>query len=206
MELGDDYVAIDRQLSALDREVVAFTSVLDALEIDYVIVSGYVSILTGRSRSTEDVDVILEPLSESELERLADRFESVGYWGMAMPLDRLPEILSEGDRIRIAKEDQVFPNFECWLAATDIDREALAASISARLGDHEIAISSIELQIAYKLSLAAKSGSLTGKDFEDALHLFLTFEGEIKNERLEHYVNRLEVEETYAELERACRD
>ncbi|MFC7174477.1 hypothetical protein ACFQL0_18285 [Haloplanus litoreus] len=35
--------------------------------------SGYVAIFTGRSRSTDDTDIVLEPLSDPELEELADR-------------------------------------------------------------------------------------------------------------------------------------
>lgn len=44
--------------------------------------------------------------------------------------------------------------------------------------------------------------SVAGKDFEDALHLYLTFEEDFKREQLERYVTELGVEDYYAELQR----
>lgn len=43
---------------------------------------------------------------------------------------------------------------------------------------------------------------MDGKDFEDVLHLYLTFEVEFNFERLESYVEQLGVEDYYAELRR----
>lgn len=202
MELSDDRLTVSRQLSELDCDVMSFTAILDDVGIDYVIVSGYVAILTGRSRLTEDVDIILERLAEPEIESLADRLEDAGYWGMAMPLARMSEMLTRDDRFRIAEEGEMFPNFEVWLASNEIEREALSTAITAAVGDSELSISSIELQIAYKLQLAKRTGTTDGKDFEDALHLYLTFEGQFKGPQLESYVEQLGVEDYYDELRR----
>jgi len=200
MELRDDRLTLSRELSELDRDVIEFTSVLDDEGINYVIVSGYVAILTGRSRSTEDVDTVLEPLSQTELDRLADRLDEEGYWGMAMPLDEMAEMLGGGDRLRVAEDGEMYPNFEVWLASNDLEREALSTAITTEVDGHEVSISSIELQIAYKLRLAEGAGTTNGKDFEDALHLYLTFEDQFKSEQLEAYVEQLSVEDYYAEL------
>lgn len=201
MKLLDDRLLLSRERSELDRDVIEFTSVLDENGVDYVIVSGYVAILTGRSRSTEDIDIVLGSLSESQLDQLADRLEMEGYWGLSMPLEKLSEMLTDGDRVRIAEEEELYPNFELWLASNDVEREALSTAIEAELGDDSVTISSIELQIAYKLRLAQGTGSTNGKDFEDALHLYLTFEDQWKRDQLETYVERLGVEDYYAELQ-----
>ena len=66
--------------------------------------TGYVATLTGRSRSTEDIDIILETLSESETEQLVTELKDRGYWGMTMPLDETYPMVSEGSRIRTAEE------------------------------------------------------------------------------------------------------
>ncbi|WP_435349252.1 hypothetical protein [Haloarchaeobius sp. HRN-SO-5] len=50
------------------------------------------------------------------------------------------------------------------------------------------------------LRLAQAAGTTTGKDFEDALHLYLTFEERFNTEKLVEYVERLGVEDYYAEL------
>lgn len=200
MKLDGDRLTLDRTLSTLDEDVVAFTAVLDDLGVEYVVVSGYVAILTGRARATEDVDIVLEPLERAAAERLEDGFREADYWGMAMPLDDMPDLLADGERFRVAERDELFPNFELWYASNPVEREALSAAITAELGGQEIRISPIELQIAYKLRLAKQVGTTRGKDFEDALHLHLTFEGQLDEGALEAYVDDLGVEEYYAEL------
>jgi hypothetical protein len=42
MELTDETLALSREQSVLDDEVIEFTEVLDDCGVDYVIVSGYV--------------------------------------------------------------------------------------------------------------------------------------------------------------------
>ena len=202
MELSDHTLTISRELSALDKDVLAFTEILDDCDVNYVIVSGYVAILTGRSRSTEDIDIILESLSETATEQLVATLKEQGYWGMAMPLDEMYSMLSEGSRIRIAEEGAMYPNFETWFVSNDVEREALSNPLTVTFDEGQIEISPLELQIAYKLQLAQAADSLSGKDFEDALHLYLTFEERFKTEQLDLYVNELGVEEYYAELKR----
>jgi hypothetical protein len=200
MELSDDTLTVSRELSELDKDVLEFTQILDACGVDYVIVSGYVAILTGRSRSTEDIDVILESLSETETEQLVTELKNQGYWGMAMPLNEMYSMLSEGSRIRIAEDGEMYPNFETWFVSNDVEREALSNPLTVAFDEGQIEISPLELQIAYKLRLAQAADSLIGKDFEDALHLYLTFEERFNTEQLELYVKELGVEDYYAEL------
>jgi hypothetical protein len=200
VKLTDERLDISRDLSELDRKVVEFLSILDDVDVRYVVVSGYVAILTGRSRGTEDVDVVLEPLSDAETEALAERFDSDGYWGTAMPLEDMQMMLSDGDRFRIAEEGEFVPNFEMWFAKNDIERRILDDPLLADLGDNEFPISPIETQIAFKLYLAQSDGSTRGKDFEDALHLYTAFGDALNTEALQSWVEELEVEEYYGEL------
>ena len=202
MELDDSTLRISRELSTLDEAVLAFTRILEKAGVDYVIVSGYVAILTGRSRSTEDVDVILETLSETETTKLVTELKADGYWGMAMPLQEMYSMLEAGDRIRIAEEGEMYPNFETWFVSNEVEREALSNPLTVEFDQGQIDVSPIELQIAYKLRLAQAANSLSGKDFEDALHLYLTFEERFNRERLQDYVETLGVEDYYAELRR----
>ncbi|WP_226042981.1 hypothetical protein [Natrinema sp. DC36] len=200
MELSDDTLTVSRELSELDKDVLEFTQILDTCNVDYVIVSGYVAILTGRSRSTEDIDVILESLSETETEQLVTELKNQEYWGMAMPLDEMYSMLNQGSRIRIAEEGEMYPNFETWFVSNNVEREALSNPLTVTFGEGQIEISPLELQIAYKLRLAQAADTLSGKDFEDALHLYLTFEERFNTEQLETYVKELGVEDYYAEL------
>lgn len=203
MELAGDTLRVSRELSELDEEAIEFTEILEDCSIDYVIVSGYIAILTGRSRGTEDIDIVLEPLDEQQTEDLVQTLKEEGYWGTGMPLDEMYSLLRQGDRIRVAEDGELVPNFEVWFAKNDIEREALTNAITATLGDARLTISPLELQIAYKLRLAQHAGSASGKDFEDALHLYETFEESLKGEQLEAYVTDLEAEDYYDRLKRA---
>ncbi|MBU5688714.1 MAG: hypothetical protein KQA41_00585 [Candidatus Aenigmarchaeota archaeon] len=49
----------NKKINNLDKFVIKFVKILEKYT-RYVIVSGYVSILFGRSRATEDIDIIVE--------------------------------------------------------------------------------------------------------------------------------------------------
>jgi hypothetical protein len=61
-------------------------------------------------------------------------------------------------------------------------------------------ITSVEIE--RKIVHSVPISPMDGKDFEDVLHLYLTFEVEFNFERLESYVEQLGVEDYYAELRR----
>lgn len=57
---------LEKRTTLLDRFVLEFLRVLDP-RTPYVIVSGYVVILFGRSRGTEDVDILIPRLENDTL-------------------------------------------------------------------------------------------------------------------------------------------
>jgi hypothetical protein len=196
MEFDGETLVINRTPSELDEMVLEFTEILDEENIEYVIVSGYIAILTGRSRATEDIDIVTERLSQERAAALADRLRDAGYWGATMPLDDLFDTLSDDVRQRVAEDGTMIPNVELWFVKNEYERAALADPLVAEIGEHEVAISPLELQIAYKLFLGSE------KDFEDALHLYQVFEEHLDEDRLQTYVTELEVTEDYDELRR----
>ena len=57
-EHGKIAIIENKVFTTLDRFVLDFTELLEEY-VDYVIVSGYVVILFGRARGTEDIDTII---------------------------------------------------------------------------------------------------------------------------------------------------
>jgi len=56
--------------------------VIEALEesrVDYVIVGGLAAIYYGEPRATQDIDVIIRPSSEENIERLCSAFQNRGF-------------------------------------------------------------------------------------------------------------------------------
>ena len=160
-------------------------------------VSGYVAILTGRARATEDIDVLLEPTESDKLDSLVTKLREEGMWGPAMPLDSMAEMLE--DNIWIARDGEMVPHLEAKFVDDEYDRASLDNRITARLTsiDAELPIGPLELQIAYKLYLG------TPKDFEDAVHVYSLFEQSLTTSELEDWVGKLGVDDEYERLKRA---
>lgn len=195
IELRGETLVVSREQNDLDELAVAFSSILDRFEIAHVYVAGYVSILTGRARSTEDIDVLIEEIDRETADELTTELEESGYWGPAMPLTSFYDNLVSGTNIWVAPDEQVTPHLEVKFARDVFDRASLENAMNARIDDDVIPIGPLELQIAYKLSLGAE------KDIEDAVHLFSLFEESLSVARLEHWVTRLGVEVDYEQLE-----
>lgn len=194
MEFEEDAVSIEKEPSELDELVLDVTGILDDLDVAYAVVSGYVAVLLGRSRATEDVDVITEPFSEATAEDLAGRLREAGYWGSAMPLDSVHEMLSDDSIVRIAEDGHRVPNVELKFATDEYDRTSLANTVAIRLNDRELRAGELELQIAYKLYLGSQ------KDFEDAVYLYELTEPTLNTQKLESYATDLGVEEEHERL------
>lgn len=176
---------------------VEFSEILGHFDIKHVYIVGYVSILAGRARSTEDIDVLIEQIDEETADNLAEMLAEKEFWGPAMPLTSMYEMLDNGNNIWIAPTDQVAPHLEVKFARDEFDRASLENAITARIGGKTIPIGPLELQIAYKLYLGAQ------KDVEDAVHLYTLFEESLSVPRLGEWVTRLDVEDEYERLKRA---
>ncbi len=194
MEFTDEGVVIDKPANTMDEMVLDVVGVLQNHGVKYAVVSGYVAVLFGRARSTEDIDVITERFTRETASAIACNLEKRGYWGPAMPLDDIYETLSDDLPIRVAREGDVVPNVEMKFASDRIDRWSLKETVEVKLREGEIQVGSLELQIAYKLAMGAR------KDHEDALHLYSVTEGNLNIHELERYVRELGVEEEYDEL------
>jgi hypothetical protein len=157
----------------------------------------HVSILAGRARSTKDIDVLIETIDGETADELATILAQNGFWGPAMPLPSLYEMLENGDNIWVAPDDQITPHIEVKFARDEFDRASLRNTISARIDDETLPIGLLELQVAYKLYLGTQT------DIEDAAHLYTLFEEIISVPRLEKWVTRLDVEDEYDRLKRA---
>ena len=197
MEFTDGEVVIEKEPSELDELVIDVVRILDEVGIEYVVVSGYVAVLFGRARATEDIDVLVEPFDEATADEAVDRLRDAGYWGSAMPLEDLYETLSDDLPVRIAEDGDIVPNIELKFATDEYDHLSLQNTVTVRLSGNEIRVGSLEFQIAYKL------GMDTPKDFEDALYLYEVIGRNLNTNRLEGYVERLGVEDAYERLQRS---
>ena len=194
MEFEGDTVVIEKEPSELDELVLDVTEILNDLDVRYAVVSGYIAVLFGRSRATEDIDVITESFSEMIADELAARLRDAGFWGSAMPLDSMHEMLADESISRIAEDGHRVPNVELKFARDEYDRASLENTITVRMNDRKLRVGELELQIAYKLYLGSE------KDFEDALYLYRLVEPTLNSLKLEDYAESLGVTEEHEQL------
>lgn len=190
MELKYEHrkIAIENKVfSTLDRFVSDFTKLLEGY-VDYVIVSGYVVILFGRARGTEDIDTIIRHMDKDMFASFYQSLSREGYYFLnPEDVTGLYEMLEEGLGVRIAKEDTIIPNIELKFAKDDFDRYSIDNRLEVILGEKHLFISPIELQIPYKLYLGSD------KDIEDAIYLWDIFRGKIEVNRLRKFMKALNV-------------
>lgn len=194
MEITDDEIRIDKPPSELDALALDIVRTLDAVGIEYAVVSGYVTVLLGRSRATEDIDVIVERFDSRTADALASRLRNADYWGPAMPLEDMYETLDDGLAVRIAKNGDLVPNVEVKFATDRYSKLSLANTVTVTLNESAMRIGSLELQIAYKLGMGAE------RDFEDALYLYNLLGPSLTTPQLEEFVEELDVESEYDRL------
>jgi hypothetical protein len=163
----------DRNLS--DSFVADFVKILEK-HCKYIIVSGYVAISHGRSRGTEDVDVIIEMISREKFRRLHNNlikggFESIQNAG-AETLYK--DYLSDNTSIRYVKKGTLVPDLELKLAKDELDEYQLDKRVKLPLTNTDFFFSTPETNIAFKEEFLKSD-----KDLEDARHLRIVYGGQL---------------------------
>ena len=180
----ENVIVINRELTKLDLFVKEFLDILKKYS-KYLVVSGFVSISTGRTRGTEDVDVLFEKTDKAKFSVLLEDLFKHKFWCyQGDTLDEVWKYLKNGESIRFAKENELFPNIE--FIPVDNSRPAKSFELNhpqkIKIQEFEFKIPPLEFEILYKeIILAGK------KDIEDARHLRVFFSEIIKKERFKEY-------------------
>ena len=184
--LDKSTIRIDRELSELDLFSLEFINVLGKYT-DYVIVSGYVAILLGRARASEDIDVIIPKFDFSTFQSFYDDLEREGFYCLnASEDDTIFQVLKNGSPIRFSRNEQVIPNVELKWAENKFDRMTLEKKITVKLPEGDIYISPLEMQIAFKEEVLKSP-----KDMEDAQHIRDVAQEYLSEDTIEKYKGML---------------
>lgn len=196
LEFSGNTIRLGKELSELDRLVLRFVKILEKVGIEYVIISGYVAILFGRSRNTEDVDLFIGEMGFAKFMRLWHELEKEGFWCLntSSPQKAYNDYLEEKLAIRLAVIDEMEPNFEVKFPKSRYNIYSLKHKIEVNMGAGKLMTSELELQIAFKLSLGSD------KDFEDARHLYKIFKEHLNIELLKIHIMDLKVEKRADEV------
>lgn len=189
--LDNEVIIINRELTQLDLFLKDFLDILKKYS-DYLVVSGYVSISTGRTRATEDIDILFPSMEKEKFSLLFEDLTKGSFW--CYQGDNYEEVypyIENFNNIRFAKTNEMFPNIE-FIPINKIKKAKFfefSHPQKIKIKNFEFKIPPIEFEILYKeLVLAGK------KDIEDARHLRSFFSDILKEEKFKEFKNIIKEE------------
>lgn len=195
LKFYNNTIEFDKELDNLDKFVIDFTSILNKEKINYVIMSGYISILFGRNRTSEDVDMFIEKIDFIRFQRLwnlfQEKFECISTTDAK---DAYETYLASNYAIRFSYKNKFIPNMEIKFPKVDLDKWSIENKKKVIINDQILFISPIELQISYKVFMSSEEGD---KDIEDAKFIYEIFKGHIDMVLLEEFNRKLNIEERF---------
>ncbi len=181
------------KLTPEDVIATKFADVLGTNGIKYAIIAGYVAILFGRTRRSDDVDFIIKHIEEDDFVKLIRESASAGFRLMQGNIFSETSIrnvyqnyLMQGYGVRLMLNEQILPNIELKIAATTVHNHAIEKAYEVVINNrYSIKISPLELQIAYKIKLGSD------KDLGDALFIYTLFKDALNPAELRKWCTQL---------------
>lgn len=169
----------------LDKFCIDFSKIIEKYT-KYIIVSGFVAISTGRTRGTEDIDMIIPKLQKETFFKIHKELVENDF--VCMQSDNEEEIysyLEDNLCVRYTRKNQPLPEMELKFAKDYLDNYQLTTGRKIPLTKLDVWFSSIEMNIAFKEEYLKSD-----KDLEDAKHLRTIFSDEIDEDEIQR-VKRL---------------
>jgi hypothetical protein len=170
----------------LDEFTEAFCKIVNK-HTKYIVCSGFVAISHGRSRGTEDIDLVIEKLNfenfenlhrdlvNNEFECIQSNFESEIY-----------DYLIQGDSVRYIKKGEFLPEMEVKFAKDEIDNEQLNSRTKLPFTELNVYFPRIEETIAFKEEYLKSD-----KYLEDAKHLRIIYEDKLDENYIQKFKQKI---------------
>lgn len=159
-----------KNLNILSRFCEEFCKIINKY-CKYIVVSGFVAIASGRTRGTEDIDLIMERVDLKKFEMIFEDLKQNDF--VCMQTDYAKEAydyLKDNLSIRFTRKDKPLPEMEVKFAKDELDSYQLNNRIKLKLTGLDVWFSNINVNIAFKEELLKSP-----KDMEDAKHLRIVY-------------------------------
>ncbi len=189
--LDNETIRINREMTELDLFLKKFLEVIKK-DSSYLVVSGFVSIPSGRTRGTEDIDVLIPVPEKGEFCEMFDDLIKNEFWCYPSEgYDSAYAYVKSLESIRFAKKDERFPNRE--FIPIDGTKKAKYFEFTRlqkiKVSNFEFLIPPIEFEILYKEIILGGE-----KDIAGAKHLREFFSEIISKNKLKEYKKVIEGE------------
>jgi len=164
----------------LDKFAEDFCKVVER-HVKYIICSGFVAIAHGRSRGTEDIDMIIEKISKEKFLKLHKDLDKASFECMqsSNPEEIYDSYLINGDSVRYTLKGEFLPEMEIKFVKDELDLEQIKTRQKISFTGLNVYFSSIESNIAFKEEFLGAE-----KDLEDAKHLRIIYQGKLNEGRI----------------------
>ena len=153
----------------------------------YIIVSGFVAISHGRSRGTEDVDIMIERMSFEKFKEMHEALVEAGFECLyPLTVENIYDNLVRKLNVRYSWEGVELPNMEMKFAKDVLDDEQFESRQKIEFTDLDIYFPKIEESIAFKEEFLGSE-----KDLEDAKYLRLIYEGKLDEDYIKKYKDKI---------------
>lgn len=166
----------------LDKFVEDFAEIVEKY-CKYIIVSGFVAIAHGRTRATEDIDMIIEKLSKDKFALLHRDILEHGFECMqSEDPEKVYDYLIHNTSVRYTRKGEFVPEMEIKFVKDQLDEFQIMTRKKLPFTELDVYFSSIEMNIAFKEEYLRSD-----KDMEDARFLRVVCAGEFD----EHEINEI---------------
>ncbi len=165
--------------NVLDEFCLAFCKIIEQY-CKYIIVSGFLAIASGRTRGTEDIDMIIERVDLEQWKKIFCGLDKNGFVCMQTSYpEEAYDYLKDSTSIRFTQKDKPLPEMEVKFAKDLLDKYQLDNRVKIELTGLDVWFSSVNINIAFKEELLKSQ-----KDLEDARHLRIVFKEEVNEEEI----------------------
>ncbi|MHA1230433.1 MAG: hypothetical protein ACTSPQ_07285 [Candidatus Helarchaeota archaeon] len=170
-----------KQRNILTDICLEFCKILDKYT-KYIVVSGFFIICSGRSRATEDIDIIIDSMNFKEFEEMYNELKLNGFTCLQSndPIEVYNLYLKENIPVRFIKDEKFIPNIELKFKKDYLDEYQIHNRQIIKFTGLDIYFSSIEACIAFKEELLKSK-----KDLDDAKFLRIVYKEKINENEIE---------------------
>jgi len=155
----------------LNEFVLEFCKIIEK-HSEYIIVSGFVAIASGRARGTEDIDMIIPKLSFESFGSLhQDLIKNDFICMQSNKVEEIYDYLKNNTSVRYTWKNKPLPEMEVKFSKDALDDYQLKTKVKLSLTGIDVWYSSINMNVAFKEDYLRSD-----KDLEDARHLRLVYE------------------------------
>jgi hypothetical protein len=188
IEFKDNEIICDKKLSITDDLVLDFSDILLKNNIRHVIFSQYISNLLGIDRKCEDIDILIQNISFEKFLKLWLEIENTyDCKNTGDPIDAYNAYLKNHHAVRIVKKESKIPEFRIKIVKNEIDRFMLKYRKKVILGDRNLFISPLEMQIPFNLFQGSP------EYIDDARYLYKLSKEKLNMTMMERFLNELKI-------------